>query len=261
VKNWLQKVFGGKSQSEFESDVLNILQSSFPDASFKLESDSFAIVAGQMQFSLKELKQKLRSSEAIQPQIAQHFMPLLGAKPMVAEQSVNADQVSSKIMPWFVPSLNVTQNEWLLTPFHHGISIGYCVENEAFRTPIDNAFLKKWNVSQREIHETSILNLKTFRNLKLEVEGPEPFIGIELKDGHDAVRLLLSDVREFAASKLGEPFYAGTPSRDFLILWSKNCSPRFHEFVQEKIDDDFHSQPFPLTKSKFQATRYSVDPA
>jgi hypothetical protein len=260
VKNWLKKLFGGEPHSNFQADVLQILQNSFPDGSFKIESDSFAITAGQMQFSLKELQQKLNFSTSLEQQVVQHFAPLLGAKPLIREQSSNGSEFATKIFPWLVPPGRSIPADWIITPFHYDLSIAYCIESETTRTPIHTILAQKWGVDSKLIHERSILNLKSFRNLKLEVEGPEPFIGIELKDGHDAVRILLSEVREFAAAKLGEPFLAGIPSRDFLILWSMQCSNRFHDFVQEKIDDGFNSQAFPLTTGKFQATRYSIDP-
>jgi uncharacterized protein YtpQ (UPF0354 family) len=179
---------------------------------------------------------------------------------MLNVESTNGEKITSKILPWFIPPSNSANSDWLVKSLHHGVQIGYCIENEASRTPITHTLLQKWGVDSKLIHEKSILNLKQLREFKLEVEGPEPFIGIELKDGHDAVRLLLGEVREFAAAKLGEPFFAGIPSRDFLILWSMNCSPGFHEFVQEKIEDDYSASPFSLTKAKFQATRYSIDP-
>jgi hypothetical protein len=261
VKNWLKKLFGGEPSSSFQSDVLQILQNSFPDGSFNSEPDSFAITAGQMQFSLKELQQKLNSISSLEQQVVQHFAPLLAAKPLIREQSSNGNEFATKIFPWFVPPGREMPADWIVSPFHYDLSIAYCIESEGTRTPVHATLAQKWGVDAKLIHERSIINLNSLRNLKLEVEGPEPFIGVELKDGHDAVRLLLSEVREFAAAKLGEPFFAGIPSRDFLILWSTGCSNRFHDFVQEKIDDDFNSQAFPLTRGKFTATRYSIDPA
>jgi hypothetical protein len=260
VKNWLKKIFRGVSGSTFQTDVLQILQDSFPDGSFKTDRDSFAISAGQMQFSLKQLQREISSADSMSSQVVRHFASILGAKPMINLESTDGEKVSSRILPWFVPPSSSGNTDWVLKALHHGILIGYCVENETSRTPITHTLLQKWGIDSKLIHEKSILNLKRFRDFKLEVEGPEPFIGIELKDGHDAVRLLLGEVREFAATKLGEPFFAGIPSRDFLILWSMKCSPHFHEFVQEKINDDYAASPFSLTKAKFQATRYSIDP-
>jgi hypothetical protein len=89
-------------------------------------------------------------------------------------------------------------------------------------------------------------------------DGTDRFIGLEARDGFDAVRILLPKLRELAAEKLGEPYLVGIPNRDFLIFWSAKCSSRFQDYAMEKIDTDFTIQPFRLSSAVFEANKDQV---
>lgn len=61
------------------------------------------------------------------------------------------------------------------------------------------------------------------------------------------LRVLLPELRQFAIEKLGSPFYAAIPNRDFLILWSHDCDEEFFERMQSQVTADFNSRSHPLS--------------
>ncbi|HEX2062601.1 MAG TPA: hypothetical protein VHK90_17810, partial [Thermoanaerobaculia bacterium] len=89
-------------------------------------------------------------------------------------------------------------------------------------------------------------------------DPPEHFIAVEENDAFAAARLLLPRFRGFLADSLGEPFCAAIPNRDFLICWPAGAAPEFHEAIEAKVAEDYETQPYPLTRAVFVATRTSL---
>ena len=73
-------------------------------------------------------------------------------------------------------------------------------------------------------------------------------------DGFDAVRIVVSGVRDSIAEHLGSSFYFGVPNRDFLICWSKNGNAEFQDQMRGQISSDFDERPYPLSRKAFQVT-------
>jgi uncharacterized protein YtpQ (UPF0354 family) len=75
--------------------------------------------------------------------------------------------------------------------------------------------------------------------------GSNLFLTVGSDDSYDAVRLLSPQFRERAAERLGSPFYAAIPNRDFLIMWSTNASPAFMNKLREQVLQDSRDKPYP----------------
>lgn len=84
------------------------------------------------------------------------------------------------------------------------------------------------------------------------------FLMIQSNDGYDAARLLAPKFREFLASKLGYPFHAGIPNRDFLIVWSIENPEKMKSGFAESIAEDFREKPYPLTPNVLVVTKEKI---
>jgi uncharacterized protein YtpQ (UPF0354 family) len=102
----------------------------------------------------------------------------------------------------------------------------------------------RWNKSDKDLLDIAIANLdEASRKIPMQVADGEDakWVGIEMKDGFDAARILVPKLREFISSRLGSPFRFAVPNRDFLICWNVGASARFSDFTVSKIKKDFES--------------------
>jgi uncharacterized protein YtpQ (UPF0354 family) len=140
------------------------------------------------------------------------------------------------------------------------VLIGIVLDSEAGYSYVRAEDAALWGRTAAELFETGIVNLnEASRQLPMAM-FPEPNLAIviETKDGYDAARLLLPGIRKFAAEKLGEPFFAGIPNRDFLIMWSQGAADEFQTFCRQKIAEDFDEQDHPLSPRILVATAEDV---
>ncbi len=84
------------------------------------------------------------------------------------------------------------------------------------------------------------------------------FMMLNTHDGYDAARLLVPEFRDFIASKLGYPFHAGIPSRDFLIMWSLDNPDKMKIGFASSIKLDFEEKAYPLTPNVLKVSKNGI---
>lgn len=125
------------------------------------------------------------------------------------------------------------------------VDVGYVLHRQDNYIFVTNERLKDWGVSQKKLHQEALGNLQNASD-ELEVTianvpGDESakYITIETGDGYDAARILLPSLREKAAAELGEPYFAGIPTREFLIFWSADFP--LHTDFSNQVRNEFKS--------------------
>ena len=260
------------TKAEFQAFVLSILEQKFPERGFRAGGAEDLIVCGEEQFGLHNLQMRCgEDARADDPElrqfVAEHFAKMV----KLVEQHTENDSpawatIQPRLRPQFMPAEYVQRAPIVHLPVgeeidNAGVLIGIVLDSEAGYSYVRQEDGALWGRTPEELFDAAVANLQeASRELPMAM-FPEPNLAIviETKDGYDAARLLVPGIREFVAEKLGEPFFAGIPNRDFLIMWSREASEEFQTFCRQKIGEDFQQQDHPLTPQILLATAEGVD--
>jgi hypothetical protein len=255
---------------EFQSFVLSVLEEAFPGRGFEAGQADDLIICGDEQFGLHNLHTRCGDTSPDDPELRQFIAEHFGRMIKLVEQHSQNDSpawsvVKDRLRPQFMPAKYIDQAPIMHLPLGPGseasdVLIGIVLDSEAGYSYVRAEDAALWGRTAAELFETGIVNLSDASKQLPMAMFPEPNLAIviETKDGYDAARLLLPGIREFAAEKLGEPFFAGIPNRDFLIMWSQDAADEFQTFCRQKIAEDFHEQDHPLSPRILVATAEEV---
>jgi len=252
---FIQRLFGGK-EVHFQKQVLNFLQ--HHSAQIIVPSDPLSVQINGVVLDLRGLYDKCQKNQVQAPELIQQYFSFPLAFAVRQEYSWNGAE--SMIRPQLVPAEVARRFDIQLFPFAGPIAVCVVVKDQSRQMFVRESDLQSWNVAREELLNLAVVNLDS-DPVETEVtitDGTDRFIGLESHDGFDAARILLPRIRDFAAAKLGKSYLAGLPNRDFLILWSKECSPRFQEYAIEKIETDYSIQDYPLTAARFDVNESSI---
>jgi Protein of unknown function (DUF1444). len=253
------------TKPQFQSFVLGVLQEAYPDRGFVAGQAEDLIVCGDEQFGLSNLYARCSEFQADDPEFKQFIAEHFGKMIKLVEQHSQNDSpawsvVQDRLRPQFMPARYIDQAPIVHLPLGDEVLIGIVLDSEAGYSYVREEDAALWGRTADELFEAAVANLNgASRQLPMAM-FPEPNLAIviETKDGYDAARLLLPGIRRFAVEKLGEPFFAGIPNRDFLIMWSQSADHDFQTFCRQKIAEDFGQQDHPLSPRILVATAEEV---
>lgn len=240
----------------FRDRVLKYVRVAFPKEKFEISSSKDdVILVKDFEIGLQNLKIKFdqsdRSQQTFEQLVQEHFQFVLTGPQSIPDFALARDILKPQIMP-----LEYTQQASILSfPFGRTLAIGIVLDREQGYVYLNSETLAKWNKTEKELLDIAISNLDTAsRQMKMEASNSDEakWVGIEEKDGFDAARILIPNLRKFLASRLGSPFRFGIPNRDFLICWNTEASKKFSDFSVTKLKKDFNSQPYPLSDHIFE---------
>ena len=251
------------NRAEFQAFVLDVLRERFPERDYAAGDSEDLIVCGSEQFGLHNLQARCGNVEAdeqdLRELVASHFSRMAQlAELHGANDSPAWSIIQPRLRPQIMPAEFTRQVPIVHLPLgavtedaaeDADVLIGIALDSEAGYSYVRLEDAALWGRTPVELFEAALENLKeASRELPMAM-FPEPNLAIviETKDGYDAARILIPDLREFVARKLGAPFYAGIPNRDFLIMWSQGASQVFQTFCRQKIAEDFGQQDHPLS--------------
>ena len=246
---FIQSLFGGK-ESQFQKTVLEILKPGH--AALQAGRTPLQIRLNGIEMDLTDLFARCQQNQVQTTELIQQYFSYPLA--MIRSGEYSWSQAEPLVRPQLVSSDLAARMDVVAFPFADSISAVVVIKDGLEQIFVHSSDAEKWSVPRQQLYDRAIANLSTdpFEKEVTITDGTDRFIGLESHDGFDAVRVLLPSIREFAANKLGEPCWAGIPNRDFLILWSRECSVRFQEYAMEKIETDFSIQSYPLTKTRFE---------
>lgn len=248
---------------QLQDEALSILKKDYPNRLFSKGTSVDVVVMGEVEFGLQNLLAKLclgpLTASERSDEIRRHFSVIMKlteqseptrpltwheAKEVVALQLMKEDYIRLLKRRHVLVTRPFIPNVLLAVVINQQDGYGYVREEDR----------ERWQVSEATLFEHALQNLDQLTaNAKLQgADGPDKFLGIEEKDGYDAVRLLVPWVRQEAAKVLGEPFFAAVSNRDFLIMWSKANSSNFQALARKNVQDDFNGQPYSLSPDVLQ---------
>lgn len=256
-----RSLFKGRSSGEgenFRDRVLEIVGQAFPGIQAEvLEQNEEVIVVRGTQIGLQNLRTKYdqsdRSQKTLEELVVDHFQLALRDEPPPLDYAA----VRLQLRPQIMPPDYAQQAPIVSFPFGRSLAVGIVINLEDSYSYLKREDALRWEKSERDLLDIAIANLdEASGKLPMQAsEGEEArWVGIETKDGFDAARILIPELREFLAARLGSPFRFGVPNRDFLICWNQSASRKFSDFTAEKLREDFETQPYALSPHVFEVT-------
>lgn len=252
---------------KFRSFVLEVLGEEFPEHAFLPGQHANVVRWNESEFGLYNLQTETAHLEfgdrRIRSIVVEYFgrmikMVEIGTSMVPNSWEEAKPRVRLQLMPakFRLPNISVTY------PFLDDLFISVVVDADHGYAYVREEDLRKWSMSSIDLYEIARENLAAAsQGLNISyVPGPPALIALETRDSYDAARILLPELREFAASKLGSPFLAGIPNRDFLILWPASAPHEFQLHVRRQISADSHGRSHPLTPQILSATVDSIVP-
>jgi len=247
------------TRAQLQDESLAILRKDYPARGFSAGESAELIRMGKVELGLDNLYAKMCTvapldAAARAEEIRHHF----GAMMQLIEQHEAQQQLTWADARKLVMLQLTTeeyfhalmkQGEFVTRPFVRGVVLTVVIDRPDGYQYVRKEDQERWRVSREALFDEGLHNLvEVTRNGKLHAaNGAEKLLASEEKDGYDAVRILVPWVREQAVKLLGEPFLAGIPNRDFLIMWSTANSAGFHKATRGEIQQDFAEQPYGLS--------------
>jgi Protein of unknown function (DUF1444) len=252
---------------QFRDHVMSVLSQRFPQRQFTSTDDPHVILSDDAQLGLLNLYMDYKREDLSPPQlddlIFEYFTRILGEIDSRSEsEPLTWDAVRDRVRLQLMPSEFASRAPLVSFPFLNDVLVGVVVDSPTGYVYVRDEEVKSWGQSPIDLYEVAVRNLnEASTGIAISfMPPPNALIGVEAKDGYDAARILVPGIRELASEKLGEPFFAAIPNRDFLIMWSANNPANFHKFARDKIAKDFSEQSHPLTPTVLTVTRESISP-
>jgi uncharacterized protein YtpQ (UPF0354 family) len=139
-------------------------------------------------------------------------------------------------------------------PFLADLIITYVIDEPQSVAYINEQHLEQWEVSEREIHDVALRNLRR----RTDERAPYVMIGedeqrlfiFNSNDGYDATRLLLTDMLAEWTKQVCGQLVIGVPNRDFLIALG-DANPDIVRSVAAQIQIDAVQRDHGLTDRLF----------
>jgi hypothetical protein len=153
------------------------------------------------------------------------------------------------------PNQDPLWNEWL-----GDVVICYALRIKNLLRLVTNWDARRWGTDPAGIHEVSLDNL-TRLSWPSRLEGSRQPQGgrvilVETGDSLASSRLLHPQLHRLFSGPLGNPFWAGIPDRDTLVLFSDRKSLK--QRIGRRLVIDHRTSPYPITARAFLVTRDGV---
>ena len=167
------------------------------------------------------------------------------------------DDVKARLRPMLVPSDYAKRYDIAARNFVANVVEALVIDDPHATRYVRSEDLLAWQVdldsllvpAERALWQSSqTLELKP--ESPADASQPGKFITIATKDGYDAARLALRELRDALGKQLGYPFFAAVPNRDFLVAWSSDYA--FANQFSVKVREDFGARSYPVSPQVFR---------
>jgi hypothetical protein len=246
-----------RSEEDFRKQVVEVLAELFPGTLIDAPAEDNGVIRiNGIQISLQNLRAKFeqsdKSEETLKILVKAHSQLAFQDEP----ETPSFEAARPKLMPQLMPPEYTLQAPVISFPFGQTLAVGIVLDDDEGYSYVRTEDADRWQKSHAELLDIAIANLDEAVRGKTKMEcfdnEEAKWVGIEMKDGFDAARILIPGFQKFLATRLGSPFRFALPNRDFLICWNTGASASFTDFTTSKIKKDFESQPYPLSPYVFE---------
>ncbi|MGN6133681.1 MAG: hypothetical protein ACTHOU_04230 [Aureliella sp.] len=249
----------------FRDFVLKVLCEEFPKESFSAGERADAIVWKESEIGLHNLHADAAlvhaEPDAVRQTIVEHFSRIIQLTDHeLATLPDSWEDARQRVRLQLMPSAFARSGVSVTFPFLEEVLISVVVDAEHGYAYVRNEDVERWQVGLIDLYEAACENLRlASQNLDVSYfPGPPAIVALDTSDGYAAARILLPSLREFIGERLGMPFYAGIPNRDFLIMWSADSEPEFQARMQAQLLEDTQSRSHPLSSRVLTITTETI---
>jgi uncharacterized protein YtpQ (UPF0354 family) len=241
----------------FRKRVVEIVSHFFPGTPIDAPAEDGGVIRiNGIQIGLQNLRAKFEQSDKSQ----QTLEELVKAHAQLAfwnePENLRFEAAQSRLKPQLMPLEYTRQAPVISFPFGQTLAVGIVLDDNEGYSFVRTEDAERWQESHAELLKIALTNLDEASRGKTKMEFHDKeetkWVGIEMKDGFDAARILLPGLQKFLATRMGSPFRFAVPNRDFLICWNTSASPSFTDSTTSKIRKDFKSVPYPLSPNVFE---------
>jgi uncharacterized protein YtpQ (UPF0354 family) len=250
---------------QIANEVLLKLREQRPDEKF--EHDEKGIRGEQQLVHLSNLVRQVKASPGRRAEIIDHFVSSLGQS--TADDVLGPDeweQARGLIVPVLKtkdyikeagPRQDPLSVEWLAD-----VVICYALRIRNLLRLVTNWDVRRWGTDNAAVHEAAMDNL-TRLPWPSRLEGSRQPQGgrvilVETGDSLASSRLLHPELHRLFSGPLGNPFWAGIPDRDTLVLFSDRRTLK--QRIGRRLRTDSRTSPYPITARPFLVTRDGIAP-
>ena len=249
----------------FRDFVLTVLCEEFPNESFSAGDRSDAIRWKESEIGLHNLHADaaLVHSEpaAVRKTIVDHFSRIVKlTDDELATLPIHWEEAKNRVRLQLMPSVFERSGVSVTYPFLDEVLVSVVVDAEHGYAYVRSEDVERWQIGLIDLYEAARDNLQqASQNLDVSYfPGPPAIVALDTTDGYAAARILLPSLRQFISERLGNPFYAGIPNRDFLIMWSAESEREFQSRMQAQLLEDTQSRSHPLSARVLTVTPESI---
>ncbi|MCB9840306.1 MAG: DUF1444 family protein [Phycisphaeraceae bacterium] len=247
----------------FAQAVASLLKELKPDYAVELLGPRELTVNGR-RLDLDNLFRMVTHEPGRGREIVEHYLEQLFAGEAEYALTLNPESARTRVMPRIQPeSIFEHLNRDLVAhvPFVNGTVVVFVTDLPQMTVSITTEQARQWSLSMDDLDELARENLGEYSpELRFQVieskEGGRAILLSE-QDGYDAARLLLGGLWERLAPQMGGNFYVGIPARDMFVAISDG-PPAFVARLRERIAQDYHRLPYPISPHLFYVTRDGV---
>lgn len=249
----------------FRDFVLEVLSEAFPDEPFAPGDRSDAIRWKGSEIGLHNLHADAAlvqsQPSAVRQTIVDHFSRIV--KLTDSELAVlpgTWEEAQSRVRLQLMPAAFARAGVSVTYPFLDDVLISIVVDAEHGYAYVRAEDVERWQVGLVDLYQAACDNLmEASQNLGVSYyPGPPTIVAVDTSDGYAAARILLPSLREFVGQRLGSPFCAGIPNRDFLIMWSATEDEEFLARIQAQLEEDTQSRSHPLSSRILTVTADAI---
>jgi uncharacterized protein YtpQ (UPF0354 family) len=245
------------------NEVLQKLRQRYPDQNFAF--DEGKIRGTRQVVYLSNLYREVRSSPSRRDKIIERFVETLG-HPEAAEVGHETwQEAGGRILPMLKPreyvhpdspTQHLFTSEWL-----GDVIICYVIRSKKLFRFVTGWDVQRWGIDAPTLHQKAMENLAALpwpRQLVGSRTRTGRVIVVDTADNLAASRLLHPELHSLFSKVLGNPFWAGIPHRDGLILFSDRRELK--QRIGRQLRKDHDTSAYPITPDPFLVTADGIAP-
>jgi uncharacterized protein YtpQ (UPF0354 family) len=244
------------------NEVLEKLRQRHPEQEFAFDGDKIR-GKGQVVY-LSNLYREVRSAPNRRDEIIKRFVNILG-QPMPAEMGQEVwEETRGSILPVLKsrdyirtegPTQHLLTTEWLAD-----VLICYVIQRRKMLRFVTGWDVNRWELTPDLLHQEAIANL-TRLPWPREMMGSRGkddgrVIVVDTDDNLASSRLLHPDLFKLFSGPLGNPFWAGIPCRERLVVYSDRRLLK--QRIGRRLRKDHDASAYPITPRPFLVTRDGI---
>lgn len=247
----------------FCDQVRAMLERMRPDLEVDTSGPNELIVDGR-RLDLENLYRMVIQDPDRGVEIVEQYLDHLFAGEAITAAAMPLEMARQRIMPRIQPESifqRLSREQVAHVPFVNDTVIVFVIDLPHVTVSVTTEQIVRWGVSVEDLEDIARKNLRMFtpklpyRLIEHDSGGKAAIIAEQ--DGYDAARLLLNDLHQQLAPRLGGDFFVATPARDVLVAVSAAPDELLSK-VHEKVDRDYRRMPYPISSRYFFVTRDGI---